>query len=88
MAVDQPVPPSVGDSPSPVAGRKGHLSGRQKLVIVSGIAAAALAAIVQTHLGSGPPAKPDNIGDTAVGGLGMPYQAPPPAKPAPAPTRS
>lgn len=84
MAVDQPVPSSVGDSPSPVAGRKGHLSGRQKLVIVSGIAAAALAAIVLTHLGSGPPAKPDNTGNTAVGGLGMPYQAPPQAKSAPA----
>jgi type IV secretion system protein VirB10 len=81
MAVDQPVPPSVGDSPSPVAGRKGHLSGRQKLFIVCGIAAAALTAIVLTHLGSGPAAKPDNTGDTAVGGLGMPYQAPPQAKP-------
>jgi len=85
MAVDQPVSPSIGDSPSPVAGRKGHLSGRQKLVIVSGIAATALAAIVLTHLGSGPAAKPDNTGNTAVGGLGMPYQAPPQTKPAPAP---
>ena len=78
-AEDGAAPAVLGDV-SAVSGTRLRLSGRQKLLMIAGIGAIALAAIVLTHLPGGPAKtsglNKDNGG--GVGTLGIPFQAPAP----------
>jgi type IV secretion system protein VirB10 len=81
-------PPAALDDVSAVSGIRLRLSGRRKLLIVAGIGALALAAIVLTHLPGGPAKTSglDKDNGGGVGTLGIPFQAPVPkqaAAPAP-----
>ena len=82
--------PATTDDISAVSGMRPRLTGGQKLVILAGAGAVALAAIVLTHLTGGAEKNSDLRTDTGgIGALGIPFSAPadkkPAAKPAPAP---
>jgi type IV secretion system protein VirB10 len=73
---------TVEGRPSPVAGHGWRPTGRQKLWILASAAAVALAAVFITHIaGTKHAAEP---AQNEVGGMGIPFQAPPERKPVPA----
>jgi len=72
---------SVQGQPSPVAGYGWRPTGRQKLWILAAVAAVALAAVFITHLAN--TRHTQERAQNEVGGLGVPFQAPPEPKPIP-----
>ena len=79
----------VEDSVSAVAGPRPRLSGAQKIGILAGAGALALAVIVLTHLpGHGAKRTTSKEGTGGIGAIGIPFEAPAPkktaSKPAPA----
>jgi type IV secretion system protein VirB10 len=75
------------DGVSAVSGVRPRLSAGQKLGIVAGAGAVALAAIVLTHLPGGASSQSNLRDDTSgVGSLGIPFSAPVEKKPVPAAT--
>ncbi|HTT80877.1 MAG TPA: TrbI/VirB10 family protein, partial [Stellaceae bacterium] len=69
---------NADDGVSAVAGARPRLSAGQKLGIIAGAGAIALATIVLTHLPGGT-AKPSDMADNTggIGALGIPFSAPP-----------
>jgi type IV secretion system protein VirB10 len=72
---------TVQGQPSPVAGHGWRPTGRQKLWILAAVAVVALAAVFITHLASTKHAI--ERAQNEVGGMGIPFQPPPEAKPVP-----
>lgn len=72
---------TVQGQPSPVAGHGWRPTGRQKLWILAAVAAVALTAVFITHLASTQHAV--ERAQNEVGGMGIPFQPPPAAKPVP-----
>jgi len=79
-------PPAATDGVSAVSGVRPRLTGGQKLGILAGAGAVALAAIVLTHLPGGA-AKNSDLKQEAggIGALGIPFSAPADKQPAPKP---